>query len=76
MPKLDLRVHMVATEPYGVTLIRNLRALPQYLRTPILVLTIETSDELKARAKAAGASGWIVKPVHPDSILAAIEKVL
>lgn len=42
---------------------------------PILVLTTESSQELKARARAAGASGWIVKPFDPDKLIGAIQKV-
>ena len=43
---------------------------------PILVLTTESSDEKKARARAAGATGWIVKPFHPEKLAAAIRRVL
>ena len=42
---------------------------------PILVLTTESSAELKARARAAGATGWIVKPFDPDKLIGAIQKV-
>ncbi|KQM97581.1 MULTISPECIES: response regulator [unclassified Sphingomonas] len=43
---------------------------------PILVLTTESSDDKKARARAAGATGWIVKPFNPDKLAAAIRRVL
>ncbi|KQR87408.1 response regulator [Sphingomonas sp. Leaf343] len=43
---------------------------------PILVLTTESSDEKKQRARDAGATGWIVKPFHPDKLAAAIRRVL
>lgn len=43
--------------------------------TPILVLTTESAPEQKARARAAGATGWIVKPFNPAQLLAAVEKV-
>ena len=36
--------------------------------TPILVLTTESSAELKARARNAGATGWIVKPFNPPKL--------
>lgn len=65
MPKMD-----------GITLIRNLRALPDYKFTPILMLTTESSPEKKQEGKAAGATGWIVKPFDPDQLLATINKVL
>ena len=60
----------------GVELITSLRALPEYHATPILVLTIETDEELKAVAKASGANGWIVKPVRPATIVSAVQKLL
>ena len=43
---------------------------------PILVLTTESSDEKKQRARSAGATGWIVKPFDPDKLHAAIRRVL
>jgi len=43
---------------------------------PILVLTTESSDEKKQRARSAGATGWIVKPFHPEKLAAAIRRVL
>jgi len=43
---------------------------------PILVLTTESSDEKKQRARQAGATGWIVKPFNPDKLAAAIRRVL
>ncbi len=45
-------------------------------RMPILVLTTESSDEKKQRARLAGATGWIVKPFHPEKLAAAIRRVL
>lgn len=60
----------------GLTLISELRKLPQYAKKPILVLTTERSDEMKAKGKAAGATGWIVKPFVPDQLLKAVNIVL
>lgn len=60
----------------GLTLVGELRALPQYSKTPILVLTTERSDEMKSKGKAAGATGWIVKPFVPDQLLKAVNIVL
>jgi two-component system chemotaxis response regulator CheY len=60
----------------GVELITNLRALPEYHSIPILVLTIETNEELKQIAKAIGATGWIVKPIHPSKIVSVVQKLL
>jgi len=60
----------------GLTLIEELRKMPQYSKTPILVLTTERSDEMKAKGKMAGATGWIVKPFVPDQLLKAVNIVL
>lgn len=60
----------------GLTYIEELRKLPQYVKTPILVLTTERSDEMKTKGKSAGATGWIVKPFVPDQLLKAVNIVL
>lgn len=60
----------------GLTLTRSLRALPQFARTPIVLLTTESAPEKKAEGKAAGATGWIVKPFQQDQLLAVVAKVL
>ena len=60
----------------GITLVSELRKLPQYLKSPILVLTTERGDEMKAKGKASGATGWIVKPFVPDQLLKAVNIVL
>ncbi|MBI5937718.1 MAG: response regulator [Betaproteobacteria bacterium] len=65
MPKMD-----------GLTLIKTLRGLPQYRSTPILVLTTESSDAMKAAGKSAGATGWLVKPFDPQKLLDVVKKVI
>jgi two-component system, chemotaxis family, chemotaxis protein CheY len=60
----------------GITFVNELRSLPQYSKTPILVLTTERSDEMKTKGKGAGATGWIVKPFVPDQLLKAVNIVL
>lgn len=65
MPRLD-----------GFGLIEKVRAEDRHRNLPILVLTTESSDEKKQRARSAGATGWIVKPFHPDKLAAAIRRVL
>lgn len=65
MPRMD-----------GMTLVKSLRALPQYKTTPILILTTESSDAMKAQGRAAGATGWLVKPFDPQKLLEVIKKVI
>ena len=60
----------------GIEMVAELRKLPDYARTPILMLTTESSDEKKQEGRRAGASGWIVKPFSPEQLLAVVEKVL
>ncbi|MCB1643973.1 MAG: response regulator [Pseudomonadales bacterium] len=60
----------------GITLVRELRELPHYRFTPILVLTTESSEESKSRGKDAGATGWIVKPFDPDNLIKVIKRVI
>ena len=60
----------------GLTFIKQARSLPACKFTPILMLTTESGDNRKAEGKAAGATGWIVKPFHPEQMLKVIEKVL
>ncbi|QEP42223.1 response regulator [Ectothiorhodospiraceae bacterium BW-2] len=60
----------------GITLVKNLRTLPDYKFTPILMLTTESAGNKKAEGKQAGATGWIVKPFNPEQLLKTITKVL
>jgi two-component system chemotaxis response regulator CheY len=60
----------------GISLIRELRALPSYKFTPLLMLTTESGADKKQEGKAAGATGWIVKPFNPDQLLNTVKKVL
>ncbi|MFN9729606.1 MAG: response regulator [Pseudomonadota bacterium] len=60
----------------GISLIRQLRQLPNYRFTPLLMLTTEAGPEKKMEGKAAGATGWLVKPFDPDQLLNTLKKVL
>lgn len=65
MPRMD-----------GLSLAKELRGLSDYKFTPILMLTTESGMNKKQEGKAAGATGWIVKPFNPEQLLATIKKVL
>jgi two-component system, chemotaxis family, chemotaxis protein CheY len=60
----------------GLTLIQMLRYLPEHEKTPILMLTTEASEEMKKMGRAAGATGWLVKPFDPQKLLDVVKKVL
>lgn len=65
MPRMD-----------GIELVRNARSEPKYKFVPILLLTTESQNEKKMEGKAAGATGWIVKPFNPEQLLSVVKKVL
>ncbi|HZV98390.1 MAG TPA: response regulator [Methylophilaceae bacterium] len=60
----------------GLTLIKSLRNMTSYQKVPILMLTTESSDEMKAMGRAAGANGWLVKPFDPKKLIAVVQKVI
>lgn len=60
----------------GIELCSSLRQIPNFKFTPILMLTTESSSEMKMKGKAAGATGWLVKPFNPDKLLATIKRVV
>jgi two-component system chemotaxis response regulator CheY len=60
----------------GIELTRQLRAIPEYKFVPIVLLTTESHPEKKQQGKAAGATGWIVKPFQPDQLVAVVNKVM
>lgn len=60
----------------GLTLVKSLRALPEYKTVPILMLTTEAGDEMKNKGREAGATGWIVKPFDPQKLLTVVKKVI
>jgi two-component system, chemotaxis family, chemotaxis protein CheY len=64
MPRMD-----------GIRLLAELRALPSYRLTPLLLLTTESSPQRKQEGKQAGATGWMVKPFNPEQLLATLSRV-
>ena len=60
----------------GLALVRHLRAMEAYARVPIMLLTTESSADMKQRGREAGATGWMVKPFDPEILLAVFRKVL
>ncbi len=60
----------------GLELIEWVRSIPKFRFVPIIMLTTESEAEMKQKGKAAGATGWIVKPFKPEQLLAIVKKVL
>lgn len=59
----------------GISLIKNVRGGSQHRAVPILILTTESDGTKKADGKAAGATGWLVKPFNPDQLIATVNRV-
>jgi len=60
----------------GLSLTRKLREHPKFKTTPILILTTESSDQMKQAGRSAGATGWLVKPFDPARLIEVIQKVI
>ncbi len=60
----------------GLRMVRELRTRPAYKGVPILMLTTESHGQRKLEGKAAGATGWLVKPFDPEQLLATVKRVL
>lgn len=60
----------------GLEMVPKIRALDAYRAVPILMLTTESAGDMKQKGKAAGATGWIVKPFNPAQLLNTIKRVL
>jgi two-component system, chemotaxis family, chemotaxis protein CheY len=65
MPRMD-----------GIGLTRKLRENPRFKATPILILTTESSEQMKSEGRGAGATGWLVKPFDPARLIEVIHKVI
>ena len=65
MPRMD-----------GISLTKKLRDNPKFKTTPILILTTESSDQMKQAGRGAGATGWLVKPFDPTKLIEVIKKVI
>lgn len=65
MPRMD-----------GITFVKEVKKLPAYKFTPIIMLTTESQESKKAEGQAAGAKAWVVKPFKPDQMLAAVAKLV
>jgi two-component system chemotaxis response regulator CheY len=60
----------------GITLVREIRRLPQFKTTPLLVMSTDSQKHLFEQAREAGASGWLMKPVKQEELLAAVNRLL
>ena len=81
LSKVPVPLHLVVTDLNmpnmdGIQLIRELRARADCKGVPILMLTTESQDTKKQEGRAAGATGWIVKPFQPEKLVAVVRKLV
>jgi two-component system, chemotaxis family, chemotaxis protein CheY len=60
----------------GFTFVTEVKKIPAYRFTPVIMLTTEIAEEKKAKGQAAGAKAWMVKPFKPDQLLNAVAKLI
>ena len=81
LTKMTVPIHLVISDVNmpnidGIELVRRIRGTAGYKYVPILILTTESHALKKQEAKAAGATGWIVKPFKQEQLLSVVQKVL
>ena len=75
------KVHLIISDVNmpnmdGITFVKEVKKLPAYKFTPIIMLTTESQDDKKREGQAAGAKAWVVKPFQPAQMLAAVSKLI
>ncbi len=75
------KVHLIISDVNmpimdGISMVKEIKQLPAYKFTPVIMLTTEGSDEKKKEGQAAGAKAWIVKPFQPEQMLKAVSMLI
>ncbi|NHZ91493.1 response regulator [Massilia sp. CCM 8733] len=82
LTRLDGRkVHLIISDVNmpnmdGISFVKQVKLLPNYRFTPVIMLTTESAEEKKREGQAAGAKAWVVKPFKPDVLLGAVQKLI
>ncbi|GAB6042413.1 response regulator [Endothiovibrio diazotrophicus] len=75
------KVHLIISDVNmpnmdGLTMVSQIKQMPAYKFTPVIMLTTEAGEEMKAKGKAAGAKAWVVKPFKPEQMITAVSKLV
>lgn len=75
------KVHLIISDVNmpnmdGITFVKEVKKLPDYKFTPIIMLTTESGEDKKAAGQAAGAKAWVVKPFRPEQMITAVSKLI
>lgn len=60
----------------GISMLKEVKSMPAYKFTPVIMLTTEAGEDMKKQGQAAGAKAWVVKPFKPEQMLAAVSKLV
>jgi len=76
-----VKIHLVISDVNmpnmdGITFLKELKKLPTYKFTPVIMLTTESQAEKKAEGQAAGAKAWVIKPFQPQTMISAVAKLI
>ncbi len=74
------KVHLIVSDVNmpnmdGITLVKEVKAHPQYKFTPIMMLTTEAQESKMQEGKDAGAKAWLTKPFQADQLLTAVSRL-
>lgn len=75
------KVHLVISDVNmpnmdGITFVKEMKTKAEYKFTPVIMLTTEAGEDMKAKGQAAGVKAWVVKPFKPDQMLNAVSKLI
>ena len=75
------KVHLIISDVNmpnmdGITFVKEVKKLPDYKFTPVIMLTTEAGEDKKAAGQAAGAKAWVVKPFKPEQMITAVAKLI
>lgn len=75
------KVHLIISDVNmpnmnGIEFVKNLKQMPAYKFTPVIMLTTESGEDKKSQGQAAGAKAWVVKPFQPPQLLNAVSKLI
>jgi two-component system chemotaxis response regulator CheY len=75
------KVHLIISDVNmpnmnGIEFVKNLKQIPAYRFTPVIMLTTESSEDKKSQGQMAGAKAWVVKPFQPPQLLNAVSKLI
>ncbi len=82
LKKLDgKKIHLIVSDVNmpnmdGIQFVTEVKKMPAYKFTPIIMLTTESNEAKKREGQAAGVKAWVVKPFKPDVLLNAVEKLI